>query len=191
MALEKFGILTRMRVTFLVLLFAALAACQRAETPSAAAPSPARTSAAAPSVVAPPPAVPEGPAPQPSPLATAADDESDDDNVPMGPEYEIDADADRYFTYPLATVMFDARPLNGEPPFTYTWDFADGSPQESGPRVEHRFDNIGNYHVLVKSKDKSGEMSHVELIIDVVSREDWARVKGVDPATLPSPVPTP
>ena len=79
-----------------------------------------------------------------------------------------------------------------------TWT-VDGTPIEVGPGqalciprgAVHRFDNLGNYHVFVKSTDKSGEWSHVELIIDVVSREDWARVKGIDPATLPSPVPTP
>src|SRR5207237_9101391 len=110
-------------------------------------------------------------------------DAEDDDNLPMGTDFEIDANASRYLAYPPVTVQFDARPLNGEPPFTYTWDFADGSPPAAGPRAEHRFENLGNYHVIVKATDKSGQLSHVELIIDIVSREDWARVKGLDPAT--------
>ncbi len=175
----------------LALLLTAVLGCQHSETATGAAPSPARTVAAA-NAVAAPSVAPAPPAQQPSPVVSPSDEDAeDDDNVPMGPEFEIDADASRYFVYPPVVVHFFAHPLNGESPFSYVWDFADGSPPATGERVDHGFDKVGSYHVIVKGTDKSGELSHVELVIDVVSREDWARVKNVDPATLQSPVPTP
>ena len=118
-----------------------------------------------------------------------------DGAVGVGDVFEIDADASRYFVYAPSLIEFAAKPLNGEPPFTYAWDFADGSPQAVGPRAQHLFDKVGSYHVFVHGRDKTNAASRVELVITVVSREDWAALKHVDPATLstsaPSPIPAP
>ncbi len=177
-----------------VLLLAALLGCQRSETDTGTAPSPGRTIAAPPIVAAPSVAAPvaaSSPAQAPSAVPSAEEEaDEEDDNKPMGTDFEIDADASRYMAYPPVTIQFDARPMNGEPPFNYNWDFADGSPPATGPRLEHRFEKLGNYHVIVKATDKSGQLSHVELVIDIVPRKDWARMKGLDPATLPSTLPT-
>jgi hypothetical protein len=154
---------------------AVLAGCQRSEAPGPGArPSPV------PSIVV------------SSKQAAPAADDDDNDNKPLGPEFEIDADANWYFGFPPMTVTFTAKALNGAPPFTYTWNFADGSPPGTGERVEHTYVELGTYQPVVEGKDANGELSQVAFIVKVIALEEWARVKGIDPALLratPSPTP--
>jgi hypothetical protein len=176
---------------WLAIGLALLAGCQRSESPSSGArPSPVPS-------IAGPTSAPSPPEAQPSTVATPDADDADDndDDKPMGPEFEIDADADWFFGYPPMKVNFTAKAMNGTPPFVFTWDFGDGSPQETGQPKEHIYVNYGEYHPFVTGKAANGEESRVSFIVKVVSLEEWARVKGVDPALLraasASPAPTP
>ncbi|MBI3767337.1 MAG: PKD domain-containing protein [Deltaproteobacteria bacterium] len=160
---------------------AVLAGCHRSESPGSGArpsPSPVPTIEVSSRQAAPP----------------AADDAANDndDDKPMGPEFEIDADANWYLGFPPMTVTFTAKALNGAPPFTYTWHFADGSPDGTGEWIEHTYVELGAYQPFVEGKDANGELSQVSFFVRVVTLEDWARIKEVDPALLratPSPTP--
>jgi hypothetical protein len=186
--------------TLLVAALAILiAACQRDESRPAPGPSapPKATPAAQPAQAS---AASTAPAASP-PKAAESGDEADNDSSandnedidkPWGTEFEIDADANRYFGYPPMLVMFAAKPLNGKPPFTYTWDFGDGGSHVTGEVVNHVYDKIGRYTAFVEGKDGNGETYRVSFIIAVVSAQDFASRKGLDVSTLPSlsPVPT-
>jgi len=178
-----------LRILLVAALGIVIAACQRNESHPAPAPSapPKATAAAA----APAPTPVGSPAPAASAAKGDDDDNQDDIDKPWGTDFEIDGDADHYFGYPPMLVMFAARPLNGTPPFTYTWDLGDGSGHLSGPVINHIYDKIGRYTAFVEGKDGSGQKYRVSFIIAVVSREDFATRRGLDVSTLPSPSPVP
>ncbi len=180
-----------LRILLVVAIGAAMAACQRSESPPASVPTPHAT--VLPSPRAAEPTSTTAVAPSPAPSADAEDDDDEDDiDKPWGTEFEIDADADRYFSYAPVTIMFGARPLNGTPPFTYAWDMGDGSPPLTGKVVAHTYDKPGTYRPYVVGKDGKGETYRVSFLVVIVSREDYVARKGIDPATLPvqSPIPT-
>jgi hypothetical protein len=182
-----------MRVGYsLAIILAVLAACQRTESPSSRpSPSPAATVIVAPRADSAPPAA-AGPSAAVSPGAEeAAADQDDDILKPWSDEFEIDADPDWYFGYLPMVVTFTAKPLNGIPPFSYVWDFGDGSPTTTGERAVHVYTNKGSYHPAVVGTDGRGQQYRVEFIIDALTRDEYAQAKHVDPALLPTPVPTP
>ncbi|HEY2388135.1 MAG TPA: PKD domain-containing protein [Candidatus Binatia bacterium] len=184
------------RILLLAALAVLIAACQRDESRPAPAPSAPPKAAAAlaqtPAAVASSASAAAAPKAEPSNDAAADNDDGDDDiDKPWGTDFEIDADANRYFGYPPMVVMFGAKPLNGKPPFTYTWDFGDDSAHVTGEIVNHMYDKIGRYTAYVEGKDGTGETYRVSFIIAVVSPEDFATRKGLDVSTLPSPSPVP
>jgi hypothetical protein len=186
-----------LRFWVFVVVAVATGGCQRTQSaPSAPAPSVTPIHAvAAPAVPDAPVANVAAPSPAISPAAgTADDDDNEDMDKPWGEEFEIDADANWYFGFAPMNVTFGARPLNGVPPFTYTWDFADGSPTATGDHVEHRYEKLGRYSPFVEGKDGKGETYRVSFLIVVVSREDYAQTKGENAAALkqfPAASPTP
>jgi hypothetical protein len=179
------------RFGVLVVVAMIIGGCQRApSTPSAPAPSVTPIVAAASS---PPIASVEAPSPGVSP-AEAADDDDDNEDMdkPWGKEFEIDADASWYYGFAPMSVAFGARALNGTPPFTFTWEFADGTPQATGEHTQHRYEQVGRFSPYVEGKDAKGETYRVSFIIVVVSREEYEQKKGPDaPALQPSPAPSP
>jgi len=107
---------------------------------------------------------------------------------PADPEdFEIDADATNFLGYAPMLVDFGAVALNGTAPVTFTWNFGDGSEPATGDRVSHVFEKTGRIDVFVTGADSTGEKSSVQLALVVFSREDWAKERGLDPATLTTP----
>ena len=157
-----------------------LVGCSRSEEP-APSPPPAATAHVSAAATARPPAAPV--------VDDEIEDEEDDDSKPSGPEFEIDANASTYFGYIPKTIAFQAGALNGTPPFTYTWDFGDGTDPAHGPYVVHVFKKDGRSDVFVTGKDANGETSRVQLAIVLLTPEEFARRKGLDPRTLPSETP--
>jgi PKD repeat protein len=117
------------------------------------------------------------------------EDLEDEDDEPSGPEFEIDASASTYFGYIPKTIAFQAGALNGTPPFTFTWDFADGTEPAHGPYVVHTFKKDGRFDVFVRAQDANGEKSFVQLAVILLTPEEFAKRKGIDPRTLPSETP--
>jgi len=99
-------------------------------------------------------------------------------------DFEIDADATSYFMPPHNTVTFKAKALNGTPPFTFTWNFNDGSPTVTGEMVKHTFLVLGDRDVVVVGKDASGATSNVNLGIGVVPVQNYADTMRIDDASV-------
>jgi hypothetical protein len=174
--------------------FVLLAACSRNEAPApvpAVSPTPAIV--IAPTSVATAVGPAGSPRPAGSPGAEEAAEEVDDIDKPWGSEFEIDADANWYYGFPPMDVSFTAKPLNGVPPFTYEWDFGDGSPKAKGEQAEHRYDNKGRYMPFVVGTDGNGEKYRVDFVVLVVTPEEFAQRKGIDVSQLIRPTfrPTP
>lgn len=178
----------------LLVVIVLIAACERNPPAPPAVPSPAPTlKPAAPST--PSARLGESPAPAVSPQADDASDDDDDDiDKPWGSEFEIDADANWYFGFAPMNVSFTAHALNGSPPYSYTWDFADGSPTTTGDHAEHVYEKVGRYASFVVGTDANGEHYQINFLIIVVTKEEYATTKGIDPQELrqlPLPSPTP
>jgi PKD repeat protein len=66
-----------------------------------------------------------------------------------------------------ATFQFQAEVSGGTEPYTYTWDFADGSVEESNEQsISHTFESTGTYDVVVDvrdSGDQTAESNPVEI----------------------------
>jgi hypothetical protein len=176
--------------------------CSRSEAP-APVPSPVRTLApVARAEVVPPPAGVEAspvaaPAPAGSPGTDAEEFEWNLDTEASGPDFEIDADATSYYMPLPNTVTFKAKALNGTPPFTFTWNFGDGSPTETGEVVKHTYTKLGRADAVVDGKDANGETSRVTLGLLVTTPESFVQRMDLDPKLVdnwrggPSPGTTP
>lgn len=107
-----------------------------------------------------------------------------------GPEFDIDADATAYFMPYLTTVTFKAKALNGTPPFTFTWDFGDGTPFKTGEIVKHTFRKLGQFDVWCYGTDANGEKSFIQLGVGSFMPEVYVNRLQLDPALLKN-MPTP
>ncbi|MBI4578920.1 MAG: PKD domain-containing protein, partial [Planctomycetes bacterium] len=105
-------------------------------------------------------------------------------------------------TLPLAAVR--ASPLSGSPPLTvefaagaidetadvvYTWDFADGSAQATGPVVSHTFTFSGEFLVKVTATNSEGDFGQASVLITVSALLPTARIvatptRGSAPLTV-------
>jgi YVTN family beta-propeller protein len=73
-----------------------------------------------------------------------------------GGNYCID-DTGKFATHPFwLNVSFEARASNGTEPYSYVWNFADGSPNPTGVRVTHNFTGYGSWDVKVTARDSTG-----------------------------------
>ena len=113
-------------------------------------------------------------------------------------DFEIDADATSFYMPQGNWVTFKAKALNGTPPFTFSWNFADGTPPGTGEMVKHAFNVLGERDVVVTGKDASGATSLMSLGILVATVEDFAARMQLDPkaiedyrAKYPAPTATP
>src|SRR5215217_2262445 len=72
-----------------------------------------------------------------------------------------------------ATFDFEANVTGGTVPYTYSWDFGDGSVVESGDdeTVDHTFDVAGNYTVSATVTDSTGRTVSDSIVVAVHERE--------------------
>jgi PKD repeat protein len=80
-----------------------------------------------------------------------------------------------------ATFLFEADAQGGTSPYTYIWNFGDGSPQGSGISIHHTFVNPGTYVVSLTVTDSTGQ---------TVSETREVNVRPAtttEPASPPSP----
>ena len=101
-----------------------------------------------------------------------------------GTDFEIDASATSFFMPRGNLVVFKAKALNGTPPFTFSWNFDDGSPHEAGEMVKHQYDKLGSREVTVWGKDASGAASRMQLQILVVHPVEFAIKYQEDEKTI-------
>ena len=65
------------------------------------------------------------------------------------------------------SVSFTCTPSNGTSPYTYLWNFGDGSPEDTSQNPSHVYDTNGSYTVNVTATDAVGEQASWSVIITV------------------------
>jgi PKD repeat protein len=105
---------------------------------------------------------------------------SDSDSIEICayPDQEVDIDIDAYFdgcAVPLS-VRFVANVNSGNAPFTYLWDFDDGSISTESI-VQHEFDEVKDYKVTLTVWDYDGDMAQESVVIQTCSGKDEYRSK--------------
>src|SRR5918996_583524 len=71
-----------------------------------------------------------------------------------------------------ATVEFEANVAGGTGPYTYSWEFGDGSSRESNARtVSHTFDQAGRYNVGLVVMDSRNQIAFDSIAITVEEGE--------------------
>lgn len=81
-----------------------------------------------------------------------------------------------------ATFLFETDPEGGTGPYTYSWNFGDGSPQVTEEDIDHTFANPGTYVVTLTVTDSTGQTASDRREVNV---RPAATTTG--PATPPSP----
>jgi PKD repeat protein len=66
-----------------------------------------------------------------------------------------------------ATIRLDANITGGAPPYSYTWDFGDGSEGSDEQTVEHTFEEAGTYDVSLVVTDADNEEASNSIEISV------------------------
>jgi hypothetical protein len=68
-------------------------------------------------------------------------------------------------------IQFEAFTIAGQPPYTYDWDFGDGSSStEKNPT--HTYDTAGNYTYTLTATDDSGESVSDSGIIEIIDTDE-------------------
>jgi len=91
-----------------------------------------------------------------------------------------------------ATFEFEAEVIGGIEPYTMTWNFGDGSPEENDDdTVEHTFDIAGTYNVDLTVMDSTGRTNSDRMLVTVEPPPPLTAVeitsderRGVAPATF-------
>ena len=172
---------------WIILVMFFVAACTRGEQVSSQSePSPAATPIAPRAAVA--RLAPPSPGVSASPGA-GDDEEGDDDAGDVGTDFSVEATASTYTGYVPKTVAFRAFAANGTAPFKFVWQFDDGSFPVAGDAIIHTFTKPATTNVWVTGRDATGASSTAQIILVLLSREDWAARHGGAPAALPSETP--
>jgi PKD repeat protein len=82
-----------------------------------------------------------------------------------------------------ATFVFQAEVTGGTEPYTYSWDFGDGSGEGNEQTVLHTFDVAGTYNVDVIVTDSTGTTGFDSILITVeeaLETEEPLETEGSD-----------
>jgi PKD repeat protein len=96
------------------------------------------------------------------PLTTTSEEEEEEQPPPPSPPSpppltaSINIDSTNGDTAP-ATFLFETEAEGGTEPYTFSWNFGDGSPQSNEQNTEHTFANPGTYVVSLTVTDSAGE----------------------------------
>jgi len=82
------------------------------------------------------------------------------------------------FAYIDNQVHFSGYVTGGSDPYTYTWDFGDGSSSENGKNVSHVYKISGNYLITLSVSDGKGNVDSVshEVMVNMVKPEGYVKV---------------
>jgi PKD repeat protein len=95
---------------------------------------------------------------EPSPTTTEEEEEEEEQPPPPPPPLtaSMNIDSTNGDTAP-ATFLFETFPEGGTEPYTFSWNFGDGSSQSNEQNTEHTFVNPGTYVVSLTVTDSAGE----------------------------------
>jgi PKD repeat protein len=71
-----------------------------------------------------------------------------------------------------ATYEFEANVIGGTEPYTYSWNFGDGSEESTEETVEHTFEEAGTYNVALTITDAEGRTGSDTIAITVIAGEE-------------------
>jgi PKD repeat protein len=71
-----------------------------------------------------------------------------------------------------ATYEFEANVIGGTEPYTYSWNFGDGSEESNEETVEHTFEEAGTYNVALTITDAEGRTASDTITITVIAGEE-------------------
>jgi PKD repeat protein len=71
-----------------------------------------------------------------------------------------------------ATYEFEANVIGGTEPYTYSWNFGDGSEESNEETVEHTFEEPGLYNVALTLTDAQGRSAFDTIAITVIAEEE-------------------
>ncbi|HEU4444471.1 MAG TPA: PKD domain-containing protein [Nitrososphaeraceae archaeon] len=90
-----------------------------------------------------------------------------------------------------ATFLFESDPEGGTEPYTFSWDFGDGSQQSNEQFITHTFQNPGTYQITLIVTDSAGQTASdtdqvtVQPAVPLTAVEIFANgTEGVAPATF-------
>ena len=83
------------------------------------------------------------------------------------PPLRVEAIANATQAAAPATIRLDANITGGAPPYSYTWDFGDGSEGSDEQTVEHTFEEAGTYDVSLVVTDADNEEASNSIEISV------------------------
>jgi PKD repeat protein len=95
-----------------------------------------------------------------------------------------------------AAFEFEVNVTDGTVPYTYSWDFGDGSEESNEETVEHTFEEAGSYNVSLTVTDSRGQSTsdNVEITVEEappaeeVVEEDVEEEEEEEPIPLLPPV---
>jgi PKD repeat protein len=79
------------------------------------------------------------------------------------------AQADPTSGSPPLTVEFQGQGSGGSPPYSYKWDFGDGSAKKTGRNQSHAYSSAGTYNPVLKVTDSGGAVATDDSLSIVVS----------------------
>jgi PKD repeat protein len=88
----------------------------------------------------------------------------------------IDADSNGFAGYDM---FFNSIVHGGIEPFTYSWDFGDGTPVNNEANPVHIFENPGIYSVTLTVTDDVGKTDDAITTVDIKEESDSAEIKQV------------
>lgn len=90
-----------------------------------------------------------------------------------------------------ATFLFEADAQGGTGPYTYSWNFGDGSPQGSGISIHHTFEQAGTHDVTLAVIDSTGQDISVTRQVNVRPATTTAEQPPTNQTTLTNETTTP
>lgn len=110
--------------------------------------------------------------------------------VAVGAPAEIALDEDQDSVYTPATVEFTAAITGGTGPFTYDWDFGDGSAHSTSANPTHIYTVVGTYTVTLTVTDANGLVTIATSTVDVIAATGPASMPW-NPVLAQDPIPSP
>jgi hypothetical protein len=90
---------------------------------------------------------------------------------PPGEEFTVEIISSDTEGLAPATFEFEANAIGGTEPYTYSWDFGDGSEESNEETVEHTFEEAGMYDVALTITDAEGRTASDTIAITITGEE--------------------
>jgi PKD repeat protein len=111
------------------------------------------------------------PRPEEPPTEEPPTEEPPTEEPPTGESFTVDITSSDTEGVAPATFQFEANVIDGTEPYTYRWNFGDGSEESNDKTVEHTFDEAGEYTVRLIVTDSDGRTATDSIVVTVTTEE--------------------